>query len=98
MWDLGHIAEFEDLWLVRRLGEVVAESALPETFDAMRTPRSRRGQLDLPDRAVVLERLQEVRGRTLDVLRRVDLRASENRLHAPLCFHNPVREHEAQHQ
>jgi len=64
----------------------------------MRTPRSRRGQLDLPDRAVVLERLQEVRGRTLDVLRRVDLRASENRLLRGGFVYELVREHEAQHQ
>ena len=58
VWDLGHIAEFEDLWLVERLGEVVHESALPETFDAMRTPRSRRGELELPGPAAIMARLQ----------------------------------------
>ena len=73
VWDLGHIAEFEDLWLVERLGEVVREASLPETFDAMRTPRSRRGELDLPGREAILARLQDVRRSTLDTLSRVDL-------------------------
>ncbi len=98
VWDLGHIAEFEDLWLVERLGEVVRESALPETFDAMRTPRSRRGELDLPGRAAILARLQDVRSRALDTLSRVDLDASGNRLLAGGFVYELVREHEAQHQ
>lgn len=98
VWDLGHIAEFEDLWLVERLGEVVGESSLPETFDATRTPRSRRGQLDLPGRDAVLARLQEVRDLTLDTLRRVDLSGSGNRLLESGFVYELVRQHEAQHQ
>lgn len=98
VWDLGHIAEFEDLWLVRRLGEVVGESALPEVFDATRTPRSRRGELDLPDLAAVLERLELVRAEALEMLRRVDLAGSESRLLRGGFVYELVREHEAQHQ
>ena len=98
VWDLGHIAEFEDLWLVRRLGEVVLESALPEVFDATRTPRSRRGDLDLPAIAAVLERLQSVRGGALEMLRRVDFTGSKNRLLRGGLVYELVREHEAQHQ
>jgi iron(II)-dependent oxidoreductase len=98
VWDLGHIAEFEDLWLVERLGEVVREASLPETFDAMRTPRSRRGELDLPGREAILARLQDVRRSTLDTLSRVDLDGSGNRLLAGGFVYELVREHEAQHQ
>jgi len=98
VWDLGHIAEFEDLWLVRRLGEVVGESALPEAFDATRTPRSQRGELDLPDLAAVLERLEQVRAEALEMLQRVDLAGSENRLLREGFVYELVREHEAQHQ
>ena len=98
VWDLGHIAEFEDLWLVERLGEVVHESALPETFDAMRTPRSRRGELELPGPAAIMARLQGVRSNTLDTLRRVDLAGSGNRLLAGGFVYELVCEHEAQHQ
>ncbi|MEK6253112.1 MAG: SUMF1/EgtB/PvdO family nonheme iron enzyme, partial [Gemmatimonadales bacterium] len=98
VWDLGHIAEFEDLWLVERLGEVVHESTLPETFDAMRTPRSRRGELELPGPAAIMARLQGVRSNTLDTLRRVDLAGSGNRLLAGGFVYELVCEHEAQHQ
>lgn len=98
LWDLGHIAEFEDLWLVERLGDVVGESALPATFDAMRTPRSRRGELDLPGRSEVLARLDEVRNRTLDTLARVALSGTGNRLLDGGFVYELVREHEAQHQ
>ena len=98
VWDLGHIAEFEDLWLVERLGDVVRESALPETFDAMRTPRARRGELDLPGRAAILARLDDVRRSTLETLSRVDLDRSDNRLLAGGFVYELVRQHEAQHQ
>jgi iron(II)-dependent oxidoreductase len=97
-WDLGHIAEFEDLWLVRRLGEVVGESALPEAYDAMRTPRSRRAELDLPNPGTVLERLDNVRRGALAMLQRVDLAGSENHLLRDGFVYELVREHEAQHQ
>lgn len=97
-WDLGHIAEFEDLWLVERLGQVVAESALPDIYDAMRTPRSRRGALELPERTAILARLAEVRNRTLDTLARLDFSDSENRLLRDGFVYELVREHEAQHQ
>ena len=97
VWDLGHIAEFEDLWLVRRLGEVAGEADLPATFDAMRTPRSDRGSLDLPDRDAVLGRLSEVRQRALDRLGRVDLSRSDRLLAGGFAY-ELVREHEAQHQ
>ncbi|MBT8478779.1 MAG: ergothioneine biosynthesis protein EgtB [Gemmatimonadetes bacterium] len=97
-WDLGHIAEFEDLWLVERLGEVVAESALPDIYDAMRTPRSRRGMLDLPARTAILARLEEVRNRTLDTLARLEFSQSDNRLLRDAYVYELVRAHEAQHQ
>jgi iron(II)-dependent oxidoreductase len=98
LWDLGHIAEFENLWLAVRLGEVVEESALPDVFDAMRTPRSRRGELSLPDRDSMLTRLAEVRANTLELLEAVDFEASANRLIENGFVYELVREHEAQHQ
>ncbi|MBK5098918.1 MAG: DinB family protein, partial [Gemmatimonadetes bacterium] len=44
-WDLGHIAAFEDLWLVCKLGETSSEQEIERAFDAFQTPRSRRGEL-----------------------------------------------------
>src|SRR5690349_8612285 len=44
VWDLGHIAAFEDLWLVHRYGEQpMLRAELAEIYDAFETPRSKRG-------------------------------------------------------
>src|SRR5205085_2897053 len=46
VWDLGHIAAFEDLWLVHRYGgRPLARPDLIDVYDAMETPRARRGAL-----------------------------------------------------
>ncbi len=46
VWDLGHIAAFEDLWLVHRLGgEPMLRADLAEVYDAFETPRAGRGEL-----------------------------------------------------
>src|SRR5437868_4624472 len=46
VWDLGHIAAFEDLWLVHRYGErPMLREDLVDVYDAMETPRARRGDL-----------------------------------------------------
>jgi len=98
LWDLGHIAEFEDLWLVRRLGEASSEAALSDVYDAVRTPRAVRGELDLPDRDAVLESLSRVRERVLASLGEVDLAGAGDRLLEDGFVYELVREHEAQHQ
>ena len=46
VWDLGHIAAFEDLWLVHRLGgEPMLRDDLADVYDAFETPRAGRGEL-----------------------------------------------------
>src|SRR5258707_1119842 len=46
VWDLGHIAAFEDLWLVHRwAGEPMLRGDLAEVYDAFETPRAGRGEL-----------------------------------------------------
>jgi len=96
-WDLGHIAAFEDLWLVRRLGQVSSEQEIEQAFDAFRTPRARRGELDIPDAGRLMLRLAETRERTLAGLERVDL-DSTNPLLRDGYVYEMVRDHEAQHQ
>ncbi len=75
VWDLGHIAAFEDLWLAHRYGgRPLLRDGLAEIYDAFETPRARRGDLDFlrPDEA--REYLADVRGRTLAVLAERGLR------------------------
>jgi gamma-glutamyl hercynylcysteine S-oxide synthase len=46
-WDLGHIAAYEELWLVHRLGgEPLSHPELAARYDAFETPRRQRVDID----------------------------------------------------
>ena len=88
VWDLGHIATFEDLWLAHRGGGLpLLRPDLLEVYDAFETPRSRRGDLPYLRRAAAEQYMVAVRERVLglalddgDAL--VDLVARHERQHA----------------
>ena len=66
VWDLGHIAAFEDLWLAHRLGgRPLLREDLAEVYDAFETPRSVRASVPFLRPAAAREYLDEVRERTL---------------------------------
>ena len=69
VWDLAHIAAYEDLWLVHRYGErPLLREDLAAMYDAFETPRAVRGDLPLLGPAQAREYLDEVRARTLEVI------------------------------
>jgi iron(II)-dependent oxidoreductase len=69
VWDLGHIAAFEDLWLVHRFGgRPLLRDELMDVYDAFETPRADRGSLPFLGVDEALEFLAAVRERSLDVL------------------------------
>src|SRR5436309_13773411 len=69
VWDLGHIAAFEDLWLVHRYGErPMLRADLAAVYDAFETPRADRGDLPFLDPAAAREYLAEVRATALEVI------------------------------
>ncbi|HET8950350.1 MAG TPA: DinB family protein, partial [Solirubrobacteraceae bacterium] len=69
VWDLAHIAAYEDLWLVSRHGGAdLLQPELAAMYDAFETPRAVRGDLPLLDRSQALAYLAEVRERSLQVL------------------------------
>jgi iron(II)-dependent oxidoreductase len=69
VWDLGHIAAFEDLWLVHRFGErPLLHEELTAVYDAFETPRQHRGELPFLAPPDAHEYLAEVRERTLEVI------------------------------
>src|SRR5579872_4920752 len=48
VWDLAHIAAYEDLWLAHRHGGLeLSRPELAELYDAFETPRSIRGEVEL---------------------------------------------------
>jgi gamma-glutamyl hercynylcysteine S-oxide synthase len=67
VWDLAHIAAYEDLWLVHReAGLPLSRPELAEMYDAFETPRAVRGDLPLLDRAQAIAYLEHVRSRIPD--------------------------------
>ncbi|MEY2441824.1 MAG: gamma-glutamyl hercynylcysteine S-oxide synthase [bacterium] len=71
-WDLGHIAAYEDLWLVHRHGgEPLLRGDLADLYDAFETPRAARGHIPFLRGDDVFDYIAAVRERTLAVLDRV---------------------------
>jgi iron(II)-dependent oxidoreductase len=98
LWDLGHIAAYEELWLVRRLsGAPSLHPDLQDVYDAFETPRSRRGDAPMLDEAAARAYLGAVRERTLEQLARADLSEGADPLTAAGFVFEMVAEHEAQH-
>jgi gamma-glutamyl hercynylcysteine S-oxide synthase len=72
VWDLGHIAAFEDLWLAQRTGGLAPlRPDLADVYDAAETPRAERGDLPYLRRHEALAFMAETRERSLTVLDRV---------------------------
>jgi iron(II)-dependent oxidoreductase len=98
-WDLGHIANFEELWLVQTIGErEPLYGELARFYDAIENPRRTRGKLPILRDAELRAYLAEVRERTLEVLEEVEIGADAD---DPLLREGFVYEmlivHEQQH-
>ena len=75
-WDLGHIANFEELWLVQTIGErEPLHGELGRFYDAIENPRKERGELPILRDAELRSYLADVRERTLEVLDEVEIDA-----------------------
>jgi gamma-glutamyl hercynylcysteine S-oxide synthase len=73
-WDLGHIANFEELWLVQTIGgREPLNGDLGRFYDAIENPRKTRGELPILRDAELRAYLGDVRERTLEVLDEVDI-------------------------
>src|SRR3954452_4387253 len=89
VWDLAHIAAYEDFWLVHRFSrEPLLRPDLAARYDAFETPRAVRGEIEILDTAGALAYLRAVRSRTLQVL--------DRGAPAPVV-HEMVLRHELQH-
>jgi gamma-glutamyl hercynylcysteine S-oxide synthase len=89
VWDLAHIAAYEDLWLVHRhAGRPLLHGELAARYDAFETPRAVRGEIELLDAAGARGYLADVRGRTLEA---IDARGVDP------VVHEMVLRHELQH-
>jgi gamma-glutamyl hercynylcysteine S-oxide synthase len=97
IWDLGHIANFEELWLVRNIGgREPLRGDLGELYDAIEQPRKIRGELPILRADEVRPYMEGVRERTLEVLDEVEL-DPEDRLLADGFVYEMLLAHEHQH-
>ncbi len=99
-WDLGHIANFEELWLVRTIGKrPPLHGELGHFYDAIENPRKTRGELPILRDEELRAYLVEVRERTLTVLDEVDISAeAEDPLLREGFVYEMLVAHELQHQ
>jgi iron(II)-dependent oxidoreductase len=68
VWDLAHVGNYEDLWLLRAVGAPGVGPQYDDIYDAFRHPRKNRPALPLLGPAGARQYLAEVRGRALDAL------------------------------
>jgi iron(II)-dependent oxidoreductase len=97
-WDLGHIAGFEDLWLVQTaFGRRPLRAELGAVYDPFAAPRNERGALPYLPGEEALRHMQRVRERTLDLLEGADVGESGGPLLAHGFVYEMVLRHEQQH-
>ena len=96
VWDLGHIAHFEQLWLIDNLRDEIRFGEMPGLFNPFENPRARRGELELPRVCEAVELLSSVRARVLAGLESADF-AGEHPLLRGGYVYRMVAQHEVQH-
>ena len=95
LWDLAHVANYEDLWLVRALGGAPTRTGLDDLYDAFQQPRRVREALPLLDLAQAHAYGDAVRARALEHLAGADLAPDGP---DPLLRHGFVHRMVAQHE
>ena len=97
LWDLGHIAAFEKLWLLKNLDGPIEFSEMPGTYNPFEHPRSTRGSLPLPTLAGQREELARVRHAVIERLSAETCDANDPLLRDAYVV-RMVAQHERQHQ
>ena len=97
VWDLAHIGNQEELWLLRDVGG--RDPLLPETvdrlYDAFQHPRADRPSLPLLDPAESRRYVTDVRTKVIDLLERTPLHG--RRLTEGGFVFGMIAQHEQQH-
>ena len=63
LWDVGHIAHFEELWLTQNLDGPIEFSEMPGIYNPFEHRARERAKLPLPSLVPMRERLAEIRER-----------------------------------
>lgn len=100
VWDLGHVGNFEELWLLRAVGgRRPIDPALDRVYNPFDNPRWIRGDLPLLDRGEATAYIADVRADGLRILRdEVEFAPDAPELLHHGYVYSMVVQHEAQHQ
>ena len=98
VWDVGHVGNFEEYWLLREIdGRPPHDAAYDRMYNPFDNPRWSRGDLPLLDRDDAYAYIADVRGEAFELMRTTELDPA-----APLLadgyVYSMVAQHEAQHQ
>ncbi|MDQ2889475.1 MAG: ergothioneine biosynthesis protein EgtB [Gemmatimonadota bacterium] len=96
LWDLGHIAHFEELWLTRNVSGPIEFSEMPGLYNPFEHPRAARATLQLPSLQKLLDTAADIRADVFEALSLADLNSSDGLL-AQGFVYNLVLQHEYQH-
>jgi gamma-glutamyl hercynylcysteine S-oxide synthase len=96
IWDIGHIAHFEELWLTRNLDGPIEFVEMPGLYNPFEHPRSTRGTLPLPGLDRCRAVMAQIRAK---VLARIDTTDPDgtNPLLREGYVYRMVLQHEYQH-
>ncbi|HUF29913.1 MAG TPA: ergothioneine biosynthesis protein EgtB [Gemmatimonadaceae bacterium] len=96
LWDLGHIAHFEELWLTRNLSGPIEFSEMPGMYNPFEHPRRTRASLPLPALDEWTTMANDIRARVLAVMGQTDFDADSPLLRDGYVY-RMVAQHEYQH-
>ena len=98
LWDFAHLAQFEELWLLRNVnGDPPIPTLHDGVYEAFRHERSRRTGMPTLRAAAVRAYAEDVRTRVLDALEHLDLDAPNALLRGSFAF-GLVIQHELRQQ
>lgn len=97
VWDVAHVANYEEQWLLRALGApALTDPAFDALYDAFRHPRASRVELPLLSPEAAFAYAARVRERVLEHLERVPEQSAEPLLAGGFAY-GMVAQHEQQH-
>jgi iron(II)-dependent oxidoreductase len=96
VWDLAHIGNYEDLWLLRALGHDGLGAQWDDIYDAFRHARKERSRLELMGPDAARAYVAAVRQQALEALSTVDLLDGEPVVRDGFVY-DMVVQHEHQH-
>lgn len=97
-WDVGHVANFEELWLLHELdGRPATDPVLDRIYNPFDNPRWVREELPFLPRAEAHAYMDDVRAEALELLGRTDFDPDRPLVRDGYVW-SMVAQHEAQHQ